>query len=109
MSMLAASYLSSNVPPDDLQVPPFPGLLVLRSNQFSEYIPASRFQTQPTYRLQQDAAGYELHRMPFMVGIENPDLTICNELQPGAPGPGAAQMKQFPQSHEAPQNYAENT
>ena len=107
--MLAASHLSSNVPPDDLQVAPVVALLAVCANQFGKHVPGGGSHTQPTYRLQQDAAGYELHRMPFMVGIENPDLTICNELQPGAPGPGAAQMKQFPQSHEAPQNYAENT
>jgi len=107
--MLAASDLSSNVPPDDLQAAPIPELLVLRANRFGKYMTRSCFQTQPTRRSQQDTAGYELRRMPLMIEIENLDLPIRNELQPDAPRPCAAQFSQFPQGDEAPQNYAENT
>ena len=107
--MLAASHLSSNVPPDYLQAPPVPDLLTLRSNRFGKYMPPGCFQTQPTHRAQQDAAGYELRRMPFIIGTKNPDLPICNKPQLDASGPCAAQFRQFPQGQETPQNYAQNT
>ena len=103
--MLAASELSSNVPPDDVQVAPVPALLAVCPNQFSDHVPRGCFDTQPTRRSQQDAAGHELCRTPFEIGPEDLDRTIRNKLQRNAAGPGAAQENQFPPCGVAPQRY----
>ena len=94
--MLAASDLSSNVPPDDLQMTPVLALLAICANQFGKYVPGGRLYTQPTYRAQQDTAGNELRRTPCEIAPENLNLAIRNEFQADAAGPAAVQENQFP-------------
>jgi hypothetical protein len=107
--MLAASDLSSNVPPDDLQVTPVPALLAICADQFRDHRPGDCLDTQPTHRAQQDTAGNELRRMPLDIGPEDLDLAISNKPQRDAAGPGAAQENQFPYGREAPQSHAKDT
>ena len=106
--MLAASYLSSNVPPDDLQAAPVPSLLAIRSNELREHVPGARFQAQPTHRSQQDTAGNKLRRMPFEIGPENSYLAIGCKLQRNTSGPAPAQHPQFPDGGEAPKGHADD-
>lgn len=107
--MLAASDLSSNVPPDDLQAAPVRALLAICADQFGNHRPGDGPDTEPTHRTQQDTAGNELRRMPLEIGPEDLDLAIGNKPERDTAGPCPAQENQFPQGGEAPQGHSKDT
>jgi len=101
--MLAASTLSSNVPPDNLQPPPVSGAPGIAAKQLAKAAAMPVPQSNPSGSLQQHAARLKAGRVPLPVRFKQLDATICAKTESPAYLPGALQVAQLPAGHRSPQ------
>ena len=103
MSMLAASTLSSNVPPDNLQSTPIGRAPAIAAQQLAVPPAMTVAQPNPAGFSQEHAARLEARRVPLSVGLQQLDVPAGPQAQSPARPPRTPQLAYFPARHGCPQ------
>ena len=75
-SMLAASKLASNVPPNHLQTAPVLTLTGITPEEFQNNLTALALQAEPAQLSQQYTTGLQRTGHPFLIAIEDRDFAV---------------------------------